>query len=179
MSVAMQLAQLHEKFSEQTITNTQKCPLIVHDEQWPSPCEIGSADEHGMIQWQAIVREPTGSLTDLANALELEFPEALSQFYGHMFAGSVVANIDGHQVELLQAWNEDDFDLLQQNITGHVLMKRKLKQAPSVFIGLTDQDDLLVTVLVETGEVCLEYVGKKPHHVLAKNLSEFIASLTV
>ena len=58
-------------------------------------------------------------------------------------------------------------------------MKRKLKQAPSVFIGLTDQDDLLVTVLVETGEVCLEYVGKKPHYVLAKNLSEFIASLAV
>ena len=52
-------------------------------------------------------------------------------------------------MELLQAWNEDDFDLLQQNITGHVLMKRKLKQASQrVFIGLTDQDDLLVTVLV-------------------------------
>ena len=179
MSVAMQLAQLHQRFSEKTIKNTQKQPLIAHDEQWPSPCEIGTADEHDMIQWQAIVRESAGSLADLANALELEFPDELSQFYGHMFAGSILASVDGHQVELLQAWNEDDFDLLQQNITGHVLMKRKLKQAPSVFIGLTDQDDLLVTVLVETGEVCLEYVGKKPHHVLAKNLSEFIALLAV
>ena len=179
MSVAMQLAQLHQRFSEKTIKNTQKQPLIAHDEQWPSPCEIGTADENGMIQWQAVVREPVGSLINLANALELEFPDELSQFYGHMFAGSILASVDGHQVELLQAWNEDDFDLLQQNITGHVLMKRKLKQAPSVFIGLTDQDDLLVTVLVETGEVCLEYVGKKPHHVLAKNLSEFIASLAV
>jgi SecY interacting protein Syd len=179
MSVAMQLAQLHQRFSEKTIKNTQKQPLIAHDEQWPSPCEIGTADEHGMIQWQAIVREPTGSFADLANALELEFPDELSQFYGHMYAGSILASVDGHQIELLQAWNEDDFDLLQQNITGHVLMKRKLKQAPSVFIGLTDQDDLLVTVLVETGEVCIEYVGKKPHHVLAKNLSEFIESLAV
>ncbi len=179
MSVAMQLAQLHQRFSEKTIKNTQKQPLIAHDEQWPSPCEIGTADENGMIQWQAVVREPVGSLTNLANALELEFPDELNQFYGHMFAGSILASVDGHQVELLQAWNEDDFDLLQQNITGHVLMKRKLKQAPSVFIGLTDQDDLLVTVLVETGEVCLEYVGKKPHHVLANNLSEFIASLAV
>lgn len=179
MSVATQLAQLHEKFSEITITNTQNRPLIAHDERWSSPCEIGAADDHGMIQWQAVVREPAGSLTDLANALELEFPEALSQFYGHMFAGSILASVDGHQVELLQAWNDDDFDMLQQNITGHVLMKRKLKQAPSVFIGLTDQDDLLVTVLVATGEVCLEYVGKKPHHVLAKNLSEFIALLAV
>ena len=179
MSVAMQLAQLHQRFSEKTIKNTQKQPLIAHDEQWPSPCEIGTADENGMIQWQAVVREPVGSLTNLANALELEFPDELSQFYGHMFAGSILASVDGNQVELLQAWNENDFDLLQQNITGHVLMKRKLKQAPSVFIGLTDQDDLLVTVLLETGEVCLEYVGKKPHHVLANNLSEFIATLTV
>ena len=68
-----------------------------------------------MIQWQAIVREPAGSLADLANALELEFPDELNQFYGHMFAGSILASVDGHQVELLQAWNEDDFDLLQQN----------------------------------------------------------------
>lgn len=178
MSVAMQLAQLHQRFSEK--------PSKIHKSSHSSPtmsngqvCEIGTADEHGMIQWQAIVREPAGSLADLANALELEFPDELNQFYGHMFAGSILASVDGHQVELLQAWNEDDFDLLQQNITGHVLMKRKLKQAPSVFIGLTDQDDLLVTVLVETGEVCLEYVGKKPHHVLANNLSEFIATLTV
>ena len=179
MSVAMQLAQLHQRFSEKTIKNTQKQPLIAHDEQWPSPCEIGTADENGMIQWQAVVREPAGSLINLANALELEFPDELSQFYGHMFAGSILASVDGHQVELLQAWNEDDFDLLQQNITGHVLMKRKLKQAPSVFIGLTDQDDLLVTVLVETGEVCLEYVGKKPHHVLAPNIESFLKALEV
>jgi hypothetical protein len=47
MSVALQLAQLHEKFSEKTLKTTSQYPLIVHDEQWPSPCELGAVDEEG------------------------------------------------------------------------------------------------------------------------------------
>ncbi|GMM83186.1 hypothetical protein MTsN2n4_04130 [Pseudoalteromonas sp. MTN2-4] len=69
----------------------------------------------------------------------------------------------------------DDFVRLQQNITGHVLMKHKLKHADTVFIGLTEQDDLLITVKLETGKVWLEYVGKRPHHVLADSLEEFLS----
>ena len=179
MSVALLIEQLHQKFSEKTLKNTAKYPLIAHDEQWPSPSEVGEVDEEGNIQWQGAHQQPAGSLSDLANALELEFPKELSELYGHMYGGSILAVIDGHQVELLQAWNSDDFDMLQQNITGHVLMKRKLKQPETVFIGLTDQDDLLVSVLVHSGEVCLEHVGKNTHHVLAPNINAFLKALEV
>ncbi|WMS89746.1 SecY-interacting protein [Pseudoalteromonas sp. HL-AS1] len=179
MSVALLIEQLHQKFSEKTLKNTAKYPLIAHDEQWPSPSEVGEVDEQGNIQWQGAHQQPAGSLSDLANALELEFPKELSELYGHMYGGSILAVIDGHQVELLQAWNSDDFDMLQQNITGHVLMKRKLKQPETVFIGLTDQDDLLVSVLLHSGEVCLEHVGKNTHHVLAPNINAFLKALEV
>jgi SecY interacting protein Syd len=179
MSVALQLAQLHEKFSEKTLKITSKYPIIAHDEQWPSPCELGVVDDQGNSQWQGTLQQPSGKLDDLAGALELTFPAGLNELYGHMYGGSILACINGHQVELLQAWNEDDFDLLQQNITGHVLMKRKLKQPETVFIGLTDQDNLLVSVLVETGEVCLEFVGKKTHYVLAPNIASFLNALEV
>ncbi len=179
MSVALLLEQLHHQFSENTLKNTAKYPLIAHDEQWPSPCELGEVDEQGNIQWQGVRQQPAGSLNNLAKALELEFPTALSELYGHMYGGSVLAIIDGHQIELLQAWNSDDFDMLQQNITGHVLMKRKLKQPETVFIGLTDKEDLLVSVLIHTGEVCLEHVGKKTHHVLAPNIESFLKALKV
>ncbi|WP_165728583.1 SecY-interacting protein [Pseudoalteromonas sp. 31A1] len=179
MSVALLIEQLHQKFSEKTLKNTAKYPLIAHDEQWPSPSEVGEVDEQGNVQWQGAHQQPAGSLSDLANALELEFPKELSELYGHMYGGSILAVIDGHQVELLQAWNSDDFDMLQQNITGHVLMKRKLKQPETVFIGLTDQDDLLVSVLVHSGEVCLEHVGKNTHHVLAPNINAFLKALEV
>jgi SecY interacting protein Syd len=179
MSIVNQLEQLHQKFAQHTLEQTSKLPLIEQDSNWPSLCEVGEVDEQGQIQWQAVRRDEPGSLTDLAKALDVAFPEALAHYYGSFFAGCIIAKIEEHEIELLQAWSDDDFDLLQQNITGHVLMKRKLKQQPSVFIGLTEQEDLLVTVLLDSGEVCLEYVGKKPHHVLAPNLEAFIKALNV
>ncbi|ASM49517.1 SecY interacting protein Syd [Pseudoalteromonas espejiana DSM 9414] len=179
MSVAMQIAQLHTQFCEKTVKNTAKYPLMAQDDQWPSPCEFGDVDTQGNIQWKGVQQSPAGSFADLANALELSFPDGFNEFYGYMYGGSILASIDGHHVELLQAWNKDDFEMLQQNMTGHVLMKRKLKQPETLFIGLTAQDDLLVTVQVNTGEVCLEYVGKKPHHVLAPNIASFLKALEV
>lgn len=179
MSVSSKLDKLHQAFSEKCLERTGKLPVIDHDTAWPSPCEHGEVDEQGLIQWRAVAQQPAGSLDDLASALELRFPEGLNALFGHLYAGNVLLNINDHHIELLQAWNEDDFSRLQQNITGHVLMKRKLKQPETVFIGLTEQDDLLITVLVENGQVCLEYVGKKPHHVLANSISEFLDKVTV
>jgi SecY interacting protein Syd len=179
MSVVLQLSQLHQAYEQKTRDNTQNKPLMMHDDQWPSPCEVGSVDENGYIQWQAVKQQPQSTFDDLANALEINFPVQLNELYGTYYAGNIVAHIDGHQVELMQVWSKDDFDLLQQNITGHVLMKRKLKQPETVFIGLTDKEDLLVTVLIHSGEVCLEYVGKKTHHVLAPNIDAFLAALEV
>lgn len=179
MTIAKQLKQLHQNYTEQVHARTNKLPLIEHDPQWPSPCENGAVDEQGFIQYQAVARQPSANLNDLAKALEVEFPDSLNQFYGSFFSGPIQGQFDDHHIELLQVWNEADYDQLQQNITGHVLMKRKLKQADTVFIGLTEQDDLLITVLLETGQVCLEYVGKKPHHVLAESLEAFLASLKV
>ena len=179
MSVSTKLDKLHQAFSEKCLERTGKLPVIEHDSAWPSPCEQGEVDEQGLIQWRAVPQQPAGSLEDLAKALELSFPEDLSPLFGHVYAGNLLLSVDDHHIELLQAWNEDDFSRLQQNITGHVLMKRKLKQPETVFIGLTEQDDLLITVLVESGEVCLEYVGKKPHHVLATSIIEFLDKVAV
>lgn len=179
MTIVNQLKQLHQNYIEQVQARTNKLPLMEHDPQWPSPCENGAVDEQGFIQYQAVARQPSANLNDLAKALEVEFPDALSQFYGSFFSGPIRGQLDDHHIELLQVWNEADYDQLQQNITGHVLMKRKLKQPETLFIGLTEQDDLLVTVQVNTGEVCLEYVGKKPHHVLAPNIESFLKALEV
>ncbi|WP_442961769.1 SecY-interacting protein [Pseudoalteromonas sp. SMS1] len=173
------MESLHQRFACATEQRQGHLPLIQHDTAYPSPCEKGQPDAHGQIQWQAISRRPRGSLADLAKALEVEFPEPLHAYYGAVFAGNVLATFEGHEVELLQVWNEDDFVNLQQNITGHVLMKRRLKQDDTVFIGLTEKDDLLITVKLSTGEVCLEYVGKPPHHILAANLGAFIEQLSV
>ncbi|OCQ18434.1 SecY-interacting protein [Pseudoalteromonas luteoviolacea] len=177
-SVTNLMAALHKRYASSTQQNLGHLPLIQHDADYPSPCEIGQPDAQGQIQWQAISRTPTQNLDDLAKALETEFPAALHAFYGVMFGGNILTQFDGNDVELLQVWNDEDFINLQQNITGHVLMKRRLKQDDTVFIGLTEKEDLLITVKLKTGEVCLEYVGKPPHHVLAASLEEFIKSLS-
>jgi SecY interacting protein Syd len=80
--------------------------------------------------------------------------------------------------ELLQVWNEEDFERLQQNLIGHLLMKQRLKQSPSLFFGLTDEEDFILTVINDTGEVALEQVGKPAQEILAPTLAHFIAQLS-
>jgi SecY interacting protein Syd len=60
---------------------------------------------------------------------------------------------------------------------AHVLMKRRLKQDDTLFFALTDEEDYILSVVLKTGAVMLEKVGKEPHREIAKNISEFIAQL--
>ncbi|MBD1584114.1 SecY-interacting protein [Pseudoalteromonas sp. S16_S37] len=174
MPIEQILSQLHENYATKYQQAHQTLPCMYYDPQWPSPCEVGAPLDEEQVQWQAVSQPTENNLQALAKALECSFPEALDAYYSTFYAGNIIGHVEGHQIELLQAWNQDDYVRLQQNITGHVLMKRKLKQQESVFIGLTEQDDLLLTVMLNTGEVCLEYVGKPPHHVLAPNLEAFL-----
>lgn len=179
MTQPVNMARLHQAYVDYHQQTFKDLPSTEHDESWPSPCEQGEPNKLNEIKWLAVERSPAGHLNDLAKALETQFPEGLNGLYGDFFAGNIVAFIEGKQIELLQAWNEDDFERLQQNITGHILMKRRLKQPETVFIGLTEADDLLVSVDVATGQVGLEFVGKKQHHVLADSIEEFVEKLTV
>ncbi|WP_462171423.1 SecY-interacting protein [Pseudoalteromonas xiamenensis] len=164
---------------QQTLNQfNQLHPTTFHDDAWPSPCEIGSVLDDEQIAWRPVAREGE-SLNALAKALEVQFPIALHQFYSEFFAPNIQAAFEGHSIELIQPWSKDDFKRLQENITGHVLMKRRLKQPETVFIGLTEQDDVLITVELATGNVCLEQLGKKPHHILASSLEAFVELLSI
>ncbi|WP_152085374.1 SecY-interacting protein [Pseudoalteromonas sp. A25] len=174
MALKQILSQLHDNYAAAYQRLHQTLPCMYYDPQWPSPCEVGEPLDEEQIQWRAVAQPAENDLQALAKALECEIPTALDTYYSAFYAGNIVANVEGHQIELLQAWNQEDYIRLQQNITGHVLMKRKLKQKDTVFIGLTEQDDLLLSVMLSTGEVCLEYVGKPPHHVLAPDLETFL-----
>ena len=77
----------------------------------------------------------------------------------------------------MQIWNDDDAERLQQNLIGHVLMKRQLKQPETLFFALTDEEDFIVSVDNASGQVVLEQVGKPAQQVLAQDLAEFLATL--
>lgn len=171
------LADVHRNFADTYKTKYGTLPCIYYDKAWPSECEVGEPMADGQIQWQAKAMPKESNLYALAAALECQFPESLSALFSEFYGGNIIAKFDNHEIEILQPWNFEDFERLQQNITGHVLMKRKLKQADTVFIGLTEQDDLLITVNLATDEVCLEYVGKEPHYVLAASVEDFLRGL--
>ncbi|WP_105190334.1 SecY-interacting protein [Pseudoalteromonas sp. T1lg48] len=179
MSVSTQLQQALQTHIDKHQAQFNSNPMAYIDPESQSPAAISGTEQGDQIQWQTYVRDDKATLCDLAKALEVEFPAQLEQLFCSVYSGNLPAQIDGHGVELLLPWNEEDFVRLQQNITGHVLMKRRLKQQDTVFIGLTEQDDLLLTVRLNDGAVCLEYVGKEPHHVLAENISALLDAIEV
>ncbi|WP_088332210.1 SecY-interacting protein [Lacimicrobium sp. SS2-24] len=144
------------------------------DENWPSPCEQGQPDERGLIRWQPVKREHPGDFSVTEQALEMTFHEDVKSFYGRYWSEGLDASTPRGALQLIQPWNEEDFERLLQNLVGHVLMKRRLKQPETLFIAVTDDDDFIISVDNATGNVMLEQVGLEPTEVLAQSLSEFI-----
>lgn len=145
------------------------------DEQWPSPCET---EVDGKWQWAPILQKEAGFDGDFSNvgsALNIKIDQQYQTFFSTYFSLNIFAKHKDGDLELLQAWSEDDYARLQQNLIGHLMMKQRLKQAPTLFFAVTDEEDLNLVVNNLTGEVCLEYVGKEPHTVLSRNLATFLA----
>ena len=58
------------------------------------------------------------------------------------------------------------------------MMKRRLRQPVTLFFALTDDENFILSVDNETGEVVLEPVGKPATQVIASSLAAFIEGLT-
>jgi SecY interacting protein Syd len=154
-------------------------PSVAWDEAWPSPCVVDKkVSDAALCYWQPYKRDGSGSFANVAAALALPIHESVADYYGSFFCESLTANFQGSKFSLLQVWNEEDFQGLQENIIGHLLMKKRLGQRPTVFIGCID-DDTIISVENSTGEVVVEQVGCEPHKVLADSLPLFLEQLTL
>jgi SecY interacting protein Syd len=176
-----QLSELLWQFSQEYVTafqNThQHFPVAELDEQWPSPCQLDVFKKE-YIEWQPIKISNELSFDNLESALELDLHQDIKCYFTSIFSDSVHASHEEGELSLLFPWSEEDFARLQQNIIAHVLMKRQLKQTITIFFAVTDDDELLLSVNNDSGEVWVERVGCEPHKKLADSLSEFIQTLT-
>jgi SecY interacting protein Syd len=175
-----------DEFVQKYLTTAKKHPemlLAKYDGDWPSECygllddainTINTGDE---VDWQPVKRAELANFSDLEKALEMKIHEDVISFYSAYWSDNLNAETDKGYLQLLQPLNQNDFERLQQNLVGHILMKRRLKQPETLFIALTDEDDFILTVHNTTGEVMLEQVGLVPKEVLAPNLAVFIQSL--
>ncbi|MDT0602286.1 SecY-interacting protein [Thalassotalea castellviae] len=165
-----------QRYVEQYQEKLQHLPLVEHDEQWPSPCLQNKFDEKLMC-WQPVEMQPALSFANLEDALDLVIHPSIVHYFTTIFSENIPASCSEGHLQLLFAWSEDDFARLQENLIGHVLMKQKLKQTVTLFFAVTDDDNIMLTVENESGEVWAERVGCKPHKKIADSLTDFIASL--
>ncbi len=130
------------------------------------------------FQWQMVKRQTVGKFDNVEHALELTLHPSINQFYGAYFAAPLLFDSQWGEGELLQVWNQQDFVYLQQNIIGHLMMKKKLKQDATWFIGVLGDGEQMLVVDNHDGSVWIEIPGEVPTKQLAESLDEFIYQLT-
>ena len=158
--------------------------LTGFDTDWLSTCllfsevQLTDVTNGEQMAWRPQLQPASSHLGDLAAALEIEIHPQLADLFCRYYSHDLPATTERGDLDILQAWNQDDFERLQKNLISHVLMKRRLKQPETLFFATTDQDDFIISVDVASGNVMLEQVGKVPTEVLANDIAGFIKTLT-
>jgi SecY interacting protein Syd len=154
----------------------QHLPLIEKDEQWPSPCLSSDYDDNHQ-HWQPYEINKPISFGNVEEALEITIHPDFKTYFTTLYSDTLDASCDEGALSLLFAWSESDFQRLQENLIGHVLMKQKLKQPLTLFFALTDDDNMILSLNNDSGEVWVEKVGNKAHKKVADSLTSFIHML--
>lgn len=141
----------------------------------PSPCVVATHREE--VWWQPQPFGLPASLDAVARALDIALQDDVTAFYTTQFAGDMAAQFAQRDISLLQVWSEDDFVRLQENLIGHLVMKRRLKQSPTLFIAATESEQEIISVCNLSGEVIVEQPGTKKRDVLAENVQMFLKQL--
>jgi len=174
VSVAM------DSFIQKVVTenqNSQTQLLIEFDPEWPSLCYAQEGKIGEKVLWQPVKQQQAASWQDFEKALGLTLHPSISTFYQCYWSDNLSATHTSGKLELIQVWNEADFARLQQNLIGHILMKRRLKQAETIFFALTEEEDFILSINNLSGEVVLEQIGLEPKQVIAADLASFLSSI--
>ncbi|WP_336756398.1 SecY-interacting protein [Pantoea sp. USHLN298] len=141
----------------------------------PSPCALEDRDQQVLWQPQPFTLPP--SLDAVGRAIDLQLQPQITAFYTTQFAGDMQARFGQQNLTLLQVWSEEDFLRLQENLIGHLLMQRRLRQSPTLFIATTESEQAIISLSNLSGEVILEQPGGKKREVLAESIEIFLKSL--
>lgn len=148
---------------------------------WADPVEISPAQygevTNEQVAWWPVRQQQPLDFSGLEQGLELELHQSLKDFYSLYWGGELTLQHEKGRATLLLLWHPADFIRLQQNLIGHVLMKRRLKQRETIFFAVTDEDDTMLSVLNSTGEVYLEHTGVEVKTLLAADLTSFLRQL--
>jgi len=177
LEVTRIFAELLQKAQQQAANNGEVWRSYA-DPALISPCQYGDVEAE-LVSWWPVENTDTADFSGLEQALELTLNAELKVFFSAYYGAGLPLLHPRGPVELLMVWHQADFERLQQNIIAHILMKRRLKQRETIFFAVTDDDDMMLSVLNSTGEVYLERAGTEVKEKLADSLGAFLQQLTV
>jgi len=172
-----QLFALYQRYEQLFESNTQRLPSVDFDPEWLSPCQVGDV-VNDKIRWQAVKRDNKVDFSNIEEALEVTLHPSIEALFCTAYSEHIPCEFEGHPIELIQVWNEQDFLMLQENMIAHFMMQKRLNKPASMFIASCSDEMQIISILNETGQVQLETLGKKQEAVLAESLAEFLEKLT-
>lgn len=140
-----------------------------------SPCAVQEAG--GVVIWQPVEREQLADFSNVEHGIGIQLHDDIKGFYAGQYCGDMRVRFDGLGMELIQVWSDEDLPRLQENILGHLMMQKRLKQNPTVFIAATDDELDVVSICNVSGEVVKERIGTSHRAVLAPNVEAFLQQL--
>lgn len=140
----------------------------------PSPCIIDTKDL--AVLWLPLSSN-THTLDIVEEVINIKIHPDAHLFYGTQYAGDMRAMLGDLSLSLVQVWNEDDFSRLEKNLIAHLMMQKKLKRNPSIFIGSTDDDTQIISIDNITGNIVIEKLIENEVIVIAKSLDEFLTEI--
>lgn len=141
----------------------------------PSPC-ISATDDDGVF-WQPQPFSLEPNISAVERALDIVVQQPLHVFYTTQFAGDMTARFADEAMTLLQTWSPDDFQRVQENLIGHLLVQKRLKLSPTLFIATLDSELDVISVCNMSGEVIKETLGTRKRSTLSSSLASFLNSL--
>jgi SecY interacting protein Syd len=179
ISVKTAIQQFSDAYLMAAAKAGKEFPRVEFDPEWLSECQKDVVDADGLVGWQPIEQHHPVDFRGLENALELQVHPDVKEYFGSFWSGSLEATCKEGHVSLIQLWNPQDFDRLIENLIGHALAKRRLKQPFTVFFATTEPDsEFFLSIDNETGAVLLEEPGFPPRKTVDACLSDFIKRLT-
>lgn len=176
-AVQASLGQALSRWVDAVCERTGALPCLPHDDDWPSPCIVQGPDSDGLVRWRPFARAERADFSGIERALETRLHPDIQSFYGSFFSDPLPMRAADGPLTLLQAWSERDFDRLLENLIGHALAQRRARVPLSLFIAVTDEDDLNLCVSNEHGNVVLERPGEAPLREVAPSLAVFLDGL--
>jgi SecY interacting protein Syd len=143
----------------------------------PSPCI--SLDRTADAVFLA-TRSPfhlAANISAVERALDIVVQPPAHSYYTTQFAGDMQARLAGETMTLLQTWSPDDFQRMQENLIGHLVVQKRLKLSPTLFIATLDSELEVISVCNLSGEVLKETLGTRKRTTLAPSLASFLNQL--